>query len=63
MPSLLATNSLLSAPSFDCQSENITAELMEFQQHAELTFEGLLEHDKDTSKLAHVLLWLGCDGH
>ena len=47
-----AMNSLLSAPSFDWQSENITTELYEFKQHAELNFEGPLEGIKDASKLA-----------
>ena len=57
-----ATNSLLPSPSFDWQSESITAELTEFKQHAELTFEGPLEGATDASKLARVLLWLGRDG-
>ena len=53
-------NSFLSAPLFDWQSENVTAELYECRQHADL--EGKLEGAKDASKLAHVLLWLGRDG-
>ena len=55
-------NSLLSAPSFNRQSENVTTELYEFKQHTELTFEGPLEDIKVASKLTHVLLWLGRDG-
>ena len=55
-------NSLLSSPSFNWQSANVTAELYEFKQHAELTFEGPLEGAKDASKIAPVHLWLGSDG-